>query len=79
MKTNNIISTPDITGNIGSCEVKATTEQIGNSFLKEQHQTVFVNSCSGEVISKDVYTGYGGVWMVIVIGFVLLVAIISNL
>lgn len=50
-KTNVIVGGSNVNGNIGSCEIKS------NSFNKDfwNIQTVAVNSCSGEIISSNVY------------------------
>ena len=68
MTTNNIVSTPNITGNIGSCEVKSAEFRTSVFTL----QTTAVNSCSGEVIASNTYFDYG---IIIGIPIVLLVII----
>lgn len=50
-KTLNVISTPNIEGNIGSCEVKST--QFSKGFWKSE--TVAVNSCTGQIIADNIY------------------------
>ena len=49
METHNIISTPEITGNIGSCTtqmVTVTAERM--SFWKQNSIDIATNSCTGE-------------------------------
>lgn len=72
MTTSNIISTPDITGNIGSCAPVSDTIETDNSILTAQYQTTQVNSCTGNVIAQSNFTTYGGVWFLIVFGMILL-------
>lgn len=53
MKTTNIISTPEITGNIGSCTSQGIEVQTGYNLLKADFKTIVTNSCTGEVSSYD--------------------------
>lgn len=58
MKTNNIISTPDITGNISSC--KTETQQITSgreNWYTINYTTIATNNCTGSVEKYDTY-GY---------------------
>lgn len=50
-KTNVIVGSPNVSGNIGSCEIKSTNFQ-KTLFTK---QTTAVNSCTGEIFSQSVY------------------------
>lgn len=45
----NIISTPDITGNIGSCTSNAVSVHSGRTFTKEYFTNIVTNSCTGEI------------------------------
>jgi len=76
MTTTNVISTPEITGNIGSCKAENTTYDI-NSFYR---QSITVNSCSGQVISDFKYFDWNTVIsiVIIVIFFTILQKIIHN-
>lgn len=50
IKTTNIISTPEITGNIGSCTTQVaevTSQRL--SFYKVEKTAIATNSCTGEV------------------------------
>lgn len=50
METLNVVSTPQITGNIGSCttqSVKIASKRI--SFAKEEITTLATNSCTGQI------------------------------
>lgn len=60
MTTSNIISTPNITGNVGSCETTSTTAKIGSTPLNETYKVVFTSSCSGEVVSTNQYVTHEG-------------------
>ena len=77
MKTNNIISTPDITGNIGSCTSQSVTADTGYSLWKYDYKTIVTNSCTGQVTSYDSWglTIWSGAGLVLI--FMVLWAIIS--
>jgi len=51
MENTLLVSSPNVSGNIGSCEVKSV------SFEKDSFHTMTVatNSCSGQIISQNVY------------------------
>lgn len=50
MQTNNIVSTPNITGNIGSCTTQEVSVNSGRqSFWKVETTTLATNSCTGDV------------------------------
>lgn len=53
MKTQNIISTPEITGNIGSCTSQAVQVNTGYNFVSYTYQTIVTNSCTGQVTTYD--------------------------
>lgn len=52
METYNVISTPEITGNIGSCTTQVI-ERVSSreSFWNETIESIATNSCTGEVSS----------------------------
>ena len=54
INTNNIISTPEITGNIGTCTSQTTKAVSGrSSIFKEQVVTIVTNSCSGNAMTYN--------------------------
>lgn len=65
-----VVGSPNINGNIGSCEVKSNTFSL-DSF---HNQTVAVNSCTGDVVSQTIYFEYGiiGFPAVIIFSIILL-------
>jgi len=63
MQTTNLVSTPNITGNIGSCEIKSDTFS-KNSFYST---TVAVNSCTGEIVSQNTYYNYGYIYFPVIV------------
>lgn len=70
MKTNNIISTPNITGNIGSCSTQTEKVILRGGFWSEDGQTIATNSCTGEVKMYPYHDIAGSVvWLVLVIIF----------
>ena len=65
MKTTNVISTPDITGNIGSCtsqKIEVTTDY---SFFTYQYKNIVTNSCTGAVTEYPAW-GISGMSVAIV-------------
>lgn len=44
-----IVSSPNIEGNIGSCEIKSNTYSLDSW----HNQTVAINSCTGEIVSTQ--------------------------
>ena len=77
MTTNNVISTPNITGNIGSCNVSSNEVKIEDGIFTAQYKVVQINSCTGEIIASHQYISYAGVWLTLVVGFFLLLVILS--
>lgn len=78
MKTTNIISTPEITGNIGSCEAKQIESPIAKGIVLDEYQVTITNSCSGQVIQQYQYTDYGsvGFWAaMLILGSILVILI----
>lgn len=60
---NTLVTSPNITGNIGSCKVESKTYPL-SSFYKE---TVSVNTCTGEIVSSTTWYDYGYIYLPIVI------------
>jgi hypothetical protein len=60
MTTSNIISTPNITGNIGSCTIQSNDVTISTTFWTQDHSVTQINSCTGKIISNNAYTDYTG-------------------
>ena len=50
MNTTNLISTPNINGNIGSCKSEVITVSDGRTYWTTLSHDVVTNSCTGEVI-----------------------------
>jgi len=77
MPTTNLISTPEVTGNIGSCTSFAQPVLIRSGFFKEEGYTVVTNSCTGEVTNTN-YTALAdiGVAMIITLGVILIVGVL---
>ncbi len=83
MNTNNIISTPEITGNIGSCtsQVVSTISGRESAFI-ESVVNVVTNSCSGEVSTYSTWhytptTFFGFVGGIILASFIIALIKIS--
>lgn len=49
MKTTNIVSTPNITGNIGSCTTQAQKVVVQSGIWADDGYTITTNSCTGAV------------------------------
>ncbi len=68
--TTNIISTPEITGNIGSCTTQKVTAVSGrDSLLTVNVVDVTTNSCTGEVTTYN-YWEFSGIFYTIFISVV---------
>ena len=59
METHNIISTPDVTGNIGSCTTQAEQVIVKSSLFRDTGYTIATNSCTG-VVEKYDYNSING-------------------
>lgn len=55
METLNVISTPNIQGNIGSCKVEKTEYDSGTIRVGY----ILTNSCTGEVVAQKEYIHFG--------------------
>ena len=66
MTTNNIVSTPNVTGNIGSCTNNVEKVITRQGFFREHGYNLITNSCTGEVTRVE-YLGTGLGWGLIVI------------
>jgi len=82
MNTTNLISTPNIEGNIGSCTTQSVLVTYYVGLLKRQGTTYTTNSCTGEVVVADysAITGLSGFGMALafLIGFALIKMVINN-
>ena len=79
-KTVNVISTPNIEGNIGSCFVQSNEVKIANGVFTSGYMATQVNSCTGQIISQNTYTTYGGIWFAIIFfGSLLMVILAANM
>lgn len=58
MANTNLINTPNIEGNIKSCEVKTVENITDNQVWRLETTVIFTNSCSGEIIKENVYYDY---------------------
>lgn len=78
MTTNNIISTPDITGNIGSCTSQSIEVNTGYNLLKTDYKTIVTNSCTGAVSEYDSWSLGAFPWVVIVLGIFIFWAVVAS-
>ena len=70
-----IVGSPNLEGNIGSCEVKST--EYKKTFFSRE--TTAVNSCTGEIVSKTEYFSLGGLWVLFwILVFVLILKVSSE-
>ncbi len=76
MTTTNLISTPNITGNVGSCTTQAVNVVVNSTITRDTGYTITTNSCTGEVqkfnydsVNGGAYAGYavGGLAIFIII------------
>lgn len=78
MNTNNIISTPNITGNIGSCESSTESLQISGDFWGYTKKDYLTNSCTGQVTEGTPYWNVGfGVFALPVILLLILAVVVD--
>lgn len=77
MKTTNLVSTPNITGNIGSCTTQVVEIPAGRGFWVQDYIEVSTNSCTGEVAQYENWGFTGSAIMVSILVMFLLIAIIS--
>jgi len=76
MNNNIIASSPNIAGNIGSCEIKSDTYNISSFYCR----TMAVNSCTGEVVSDTTFFQWGYIYLPFIIFLgITLVGILLNL
>lgn len=75
-KTVNVVSTPNIEGNIGSCSVSINEVTSANRFFTTDYHVVQVNACTDKIINQYDYTSYFGAWTTIIIGVVMLYIIV---
>lgn len=84
MNTNNIISTPAITGNIGICKTEKQTVQITGGMWSTTQLDYLTNSCTGEVAEYPEYwsPGFGTITLfiasVVMLVLVIIIAIIRH-
>lgn len=69
MENTLLVSSPNVSGNVGSCEVKSV------SFEKDSFHTMTVatNSCTGQIISQNVYFDWSIVYFPFCFVFAILV------
>ncbi len=77
MDTHNIVSTPNITGNIGSCTTQEVDVETYSGFSKSIGYHVTTNSCTGNV-EKVPYKSFGfGATFLILFGVFFLGCIVT--
>lgn len=80
MTTTNVISTPEITGNIGSCTTQSTSvpsKRLG--FFKQEITYITTNSCTGEVNTYQSYAYTPSAFFAMLFGFFLLIGFVVGL
>lgn len=77
MNTTNLISTPAITGNIGSCLSQTATMKISGDFWGYESKDYLTNSCTGQVTEGSFQwnPGFGWWGIIIIIPFATLIGI----
>lgn len=78
MTTNNIISTPDITGNIGSCKSESVVVDTGYNVFKKNYKTIVTNSCTGQVTTFDSWSLGGFPWFVVILGIIIFWVVVAS-
>lgn len=74
MTTQNIISTPNITGNVGSCNTDTKQVIVDSKFMRDTGFTVATNSCTGDItqypyhsLNGGAYIGVFGIFIIIIV------------
>lgn len=78
MNTTNLISTPNIEGNIGSCTIQSNEIQIKGG-LTRQWRSIQINSCNGHIVSEQTYSTYEGWWGIGIIAVLFIIIVICAL
>lgn len=65
--TNILTTSPNITGNVGSCAITSTDIKV-NAFSTE---TVAFNSCTGGIVTQNTYIEYGKIGAILVLIFLI--------
>lgn len=78
MKTQNIISTPDITGNIGTCNSQSIRVDTDYNIIKQDYKTVVTNSCTGQVTEYNSWELGAFPWVVIILGIMIMWVVIGS-
>lgn len=80
METTNLISTPAITGNVGSCRTEMASAYSGRlSFWKEEQTTLATNSCDGSVREYKTVQFTGAAFTTLVVVMLVLWALYKKL
>lgn len=76
-KTLNIISTPNIEGNIGSCETKIAEVLNGRTLWRETHTSIATNNCTGIVNTYDTweFSGFFASCIIVPLTIIFLVSV----
>ena len=78
LQTANIISTPDITGNIGSCTSNSVVVDSGYNVFARSNTTIVTNSCTGVVTTFNSWELGFFPWVVIILGIAIFWAVIAS-
>lgn len=78
MTTTNLVSTPNITGNIGSCTTQSVVVKENSNLIKDSGYTIVTNSCTGVVEKYDYHSFNGGVFIIGAGIFVLLFVLLMG-
>lgn len=61
MNTTNLISTPNIEGNIGSCDSKYIETFRSKGIILNKKNVIVTNSCTGQIVDDYSYTDYSSI------------------
>jgi hypothetical protein len=80
MQNNNIFSTPDITGNIGSCTTQVNSVSTDRTFWTVSKKDIATNSCTGDVSTYDYWNFSGtGEFFLLAIPVIIFLAFVAYL
>lgn len=78
MNTHNIISTPEITGNIGSCTSQLQKVYSYSGIITSEGQNIVTNSCTGTVTTSNFNeVSFINITLSFALAFLLVIAILG--
>ena len=74
MNTNTLVASPNIGGNIGSCQINSTDSSVDAIHT----MTIAINSCNGEIVNQSVHLDITIVIVIIIVSIFTLIPVIAH-